>query len=176
MAVNFGQPPESPEIQSFDPQEFAGDEEQVQQAEDLYSHTDMVKLIRAYTDDDLPTDIKDNKIIKHFWAFFGKAPKLAFLNQMDKYDCEYFLKNAKMNFLLMTPTDEYTFEDEMMLDNIDFHHFINMKRSMGAEGQIINERTMEATAISHNISSNTSKMGSINSKKGGLFSRIGGMF
>jgi len=178
MAVDYGQLDDEALLANLaaDPSSFLGNEQQLKQAAGLYGNTDMVKLIETYTEDDLPKPVKESPIFNKFWAFFSRSPKWTFLSREDRVDYDYFLHNAKLNFLLMTPSYEYGFKEDMILDNLDFHNFINMTRAMGTPHHIINERTMEATTISQNISNSNAVMSQGGMKKPGIFGRIAGMF
>lgn len=178
MAIDYGQLSDEELFSQLnvDPSTFLGNDASLKQAAGLYGNTDMVKLIETYTEDDLPKEIKNNPIIPKFWAFFSRAPKWTFLTKEDRPDYEYFLHNAKLNFLLSTPSHKFNFDDDMLLDNLDFHNFINMTRAQGTPNHIINERTMEATTISQNISNSNSMMSQGGMKKPGFFSRVAGFF
>lgn len=134
---------------------FKGSEEQLKQAEDLFKPQDMVKLIKFYTEENLPKSLDNTKFKDKFWSVLGKSPILTFLDAEDEDFYDSTLRIAKLQFLMMYPAYKYSFDDQMELNQIRMYFKSAIKRAIGFDKNKINERTMEATSINQIVRSNT---------------------
>lgn len=149
---------------------FKGSEEQLKQAEDLFKPQDMVKLIKFYTEENLTPDFESSEFKKRFWAILGKSPILSFLKEEDEELFESMFRIAKLQYLMSYPAYKYTFTDQMEINQMRTYFKLAIKRSVGFDKNLINERTMEATSINQIVRSNTEGFNA--GGKSGFFSKL----
>ena len=133
---------------------YKGNEEQLKDSEDLFSQQDMVKLIRFYTEKDVPDNLAKKEPYKTFWAILGKAPILTFLKDEDEETYDSLFRLSKLKFLLSKPSYTYTFESQDAINQLRIYFKSAVKRAIGADKNRINERTMEQTQINQIMRTN----------------------
>lgn len=143
-------------------------------AEDLFSTTDMSKLIKTYMEETIPEEIRNTKLFKDFWGVLGNTLKLTFLSEKEIPEFESLFREAKYNYIMSVPVYDYTAEEMKIMQQIKIYFAAAIRRSVGSRQHVINERTMQATTISQNIRSNTERFSQ--SSGGGMMGKIRRMF
>ena len=151
-------------------QQFRGNEEQLRAAESLFSNQNTVELIKYYTKEEIPDDLKKLEPFKTFWAILGKNPVLTFLNSEDEEIFDILFRISKLQHLISKPAYTYTFEKSQAMNQLRIYFKAAIKRSIGFDKNKVNERTMEATSVNQIVRSNTEGFNS--PQKQGLFSKF----
>lgn len=154
----------------IDPRELYDSEEEAELAKNLYTEGNMAEIIETYLQQDIDKEYKKSDIIKEFWAILGRTIPLSFIGDDDEEEFEILFEQAKLNYIMKVPAYKFTFNDMIMLDQLKIYFKAALKRSIGRKGHIVNERTMQSTAINQVIRSNTENMGS--PTKGGVLNWI----
>lgn len=111
----------------------------------LMGKNDQVEIIKEYLKDDfplLPKESSSEKLKTHFWACFSRNMKLSFFDP--KTHPQVFaldFRNAHLTYMMSRPVEEYTFEEEMQIQNFGMNFMASVQRSIGTTSSIINERT-----------------------------------
>lgn len=111
----------------------------------LMGRNDSVEIIKEYLKDDYPIS-KDGEILgklkSYFWACFSRNMKLSFFDP--KIHPQVFaidFRNAHLNYMMSKPVEEYTYDEEMHIQNVGMNFMASIQRSIGTTSSIINERT-----------------------------------
>jgi len=111
----------------------------------LMGKNDSVEIIKEYLKDDYPIS-KDGEILgklkSYFWACFSRNMKLSFFDP--KTHPQIFaldFRNAHLNYMMSKPVEEYSYDEEMHIQNVGMNFMASIQRSIGTTASIINERT-----------------------------------
>jgi len=103
---------------------------------------DQVELIREYLDDQVPVSEQSKRINQNFWALFSPNAKLAFLDAKMHPQLMYlYVRGLELSHMMSQSEDEYSWEDDLFLQNSKLNFDISITRSIGTNSSIINERT-----------------------------------
>lgn len=112
--------------------------------------SDQLEVIKEYNDEKKVP----NKIQKTFWALASKSILLGFWEKEDQEDLYFFNNNILVGDIMSKPKHKYTFADRQAMNQMKLLAYANFKRSVGMEKWRINERTLQASAITQNINQN----------------------
>ena len=138
-------------------EEYQEQDDALKEAEDLFQGQDMARLAKLYLQESVPAKIKTHELFKDFWAVHGNTLKLTFLTEDDVDLFELRFRKCVALWKMSKATYEFTFDDMQLIEQLRFYMVATLKRSVGRDRHIINERTMQSTHISQNIRSNTEK-------------------
>lgn len=149
------------------------DENDSKQSEDLFRQGDMVKLIEKYNEVDLPDGFDKHRLKKQFWAILCKDIKLTFIeDNNDIMEFEFLFKDAELNYMMNTPSFEFSFEDEQYIDQFRLYFLAALRRSKGFSSHRFNERIIEGGTINQTIRSSTDTINQQTPKSGGFLSKF----
>jgi len=138
------------------------------QDNDLFQKANDLRVIQEYNrEENLPEDIK-----KDFWALASKSIKLGFWEKEDEADL-YFMNNIiNVGYIMQLPKHKFTFAQRQKIQMLKLLVYSDYKRGVGMERYKINERTLQAAAITQSI------QGSGRQQKGGggFLGGLGRMF
>jgi len=140
----------------------------VPQDNDLFQRANDLRVIQEYNrEENIPADVK-----KSFWALASKSIKLGFWEKADEADL-YFMNNViSVGHIMQQPKHKYTFVERQKMQQMKLLGYADFKRGVGMERYKINERTLQAAAITQNIQGG----GSSRKQSGGVLANIGRMF
>lgn len=111
----------------------------------LMGKNDSVEIIKEYLKDDYPISKEGevlNKLKSHFWACFSRNIKLSFFDpKMHPQIFALDFRNAHLNYMMSKPVEDYSFDEEMQIQNVGMNFMASIQRSIGTTASIINERT-----------------------------------
>lgn len=164
MIVNY----ESPQPVTRD--DFAGSDQDVRAASQLYEGQDATKIIKMYLEENLPDELREDKFLLSFWAIMGKKLQLTFLEKEDLPEFYAVFEQAKLAYFMSIPAEKFDYDALMRITQIEIYFVAALKSAVGSQSGKINERTMLNTAIQQNVVSRTERIGSTES--GGMLSKL----
>lgn len=149
---------------------------ELNQSKSLFQNQDMVKIIETYVEEDLPEDIKQNKILMKFFGFvYGRSVKLSFLDKDDVQDMEYYFEDCRLSFMMHYPVYEYKTEDLGIIEQFRLVFRAACQRAVGSQTHKFNERIILGGSINQVIRSNSENI-SAGGSGGGIFSKLKSIF
>lgn len=145
-------------------------QEQAEKRVDVFGKTDFLKMLKEYLEDNVP-DSEEYRELAQFFAVTSKSAKLSFLNERDVETFMLKFEVCKLDYLMHKPPHAYTFLNQQMLDQLDMLFHFNVRRCVGTDKQVINERIAEVAQVVQTISSPQSG----ERKRPGILSRVAGM-
>lgn len=146
------------------------------QSRSLFQNQDMVKLVETYLGEDIPEELKNNNIIKRFWAVLGKTIKLTFLDKDDIIDFEILYDQARINYIMSMPPYDFNFSDQETLDQMRIYFLAAVRRAVGTDQHRFNERIILGGSVNQVIRSNTESIRAGGGSGGGFLSKLKSMF
>lgn len=178
MSINYNQPQQdsiSNEDLANMLSQIAGDPDD-ENNQQLFQTNDMVGLIKEYLKLDIPKEMLAHPLVQQFWAVLSKDIKLTFLDRDDVEDLELLFDQSMLNYLMSTPSYEFSNEDEQMLDQLRIYFIAALKRSQGTKSHRFNERIIEGGTINQTIKSNTDIVHTPGGQRGGMGTMLSKLF
>lgn len=143
------------ESDDIDKDAFAGTNTDVNASESLYSTGDMARLIKESLEEIVPEQIRKKRIYIEFWGVLGKTLKLTFIKSDEIEFFQYLFRNCRRRYLMSVRPDQYTWEDGMLLSQLEIYFEAAVRRAVGHN---FNERELIASQISQIVRSNTESL------------------
>lgn len=143
-------------MQNTQANDYYEDMEAQQAAQELFQGNDMSKVVKAFTEEDkIPEDVRKHKVYNTFWALMTKTAKLTFLERGDIYEFESRFNVAMHKYKMSMPVYEFSFNELQLLDQLKINFLLTLRRNVGVNKNIMNERTLLASVIQHRVRTNT---------------------
>ncbi|MFW6119403.1 MAG: hypothetical protein ACOC80_00655 [Petrotogales bacterium] len=158
----------------IDEKQIVGSEDQIRQDRGLFENEDMIRLAEVYLEEEVPKEVKKTELFRFMWSIVGKKLQLTFLQSQDESFFKSLFQQAKILYNIKHPAYHYTYDDIVLMKQIELHFMAAIKSAIGTKENVVNERTMQNTQINQVVRSNTETFGS--GKKGGIFGKLRGAF
>lgn len=165
----------NPYDQQISVEELAAEKKALESDRSLFENQDMVKIIKAYLEENVPENVRESELFKEFWAVIGKKIQLTFLDPEDLFEFEAMFLQCKSLILMREPAYALTFERIQLIKQVEMYFKAALRSAVGGKTGRLNERMILGSTITQTVRSNTEQYGSVGGGKKG-FLGLGRLF
>lgn len=134
--------------------------------------TGVVQLIDTILDDKTAQQKLEAGQFTEIWLPIMKSLKLTFLNDTDAAILYLQFEESVLDVILCRRRGGFTLKDSLLINQLRMLFRANVKRSVGTTPEVLNERILQATSITHSTGTYREPAGKgIGGRVAGLFGR-----